>query len=116
MEAVPDVVRHLIHYSCHLLVPFLIARLFWKEHWVQAGLIMLATMLIDVDHLLADPIFDPHRCSLGFHPLHTWWAAAVYAALLLIPSWRWRAVAVGCLWHLATDGIDCLLGGHCLFC
>ncbi|MFH1300789.1 MAG: DUF6122 family protein [Planctomycetota bacterium] len=37
MEPVPDVVRHLIHYSCHLLVPFLIARLFWKEHWVQAG-------------------------------------------------------------------------------
>lgn len=57
MEAVPDVVRHLIHYTCHLLVPFLIARLFWKEHWVQAGLIMLATMLIDVDHLLAGSDF-----------------------------------------------------------
>lgn len=116
MEAVPDVVRHLIHYSCHLLVPFLIARLFWKEHWVQAGLIMLATMLIDVDHLLADPIFDPNRCSLGFHPLHTVWAGLVYLGLLAIPSWKWRAVAVGCLWHLVTDAIDCTLGGHCLFC
>lgn len=116
MENVPDLVRHIIHYSCHLLVPFLIAKLFWKENWWKAGLIMLGTMLIDVDHLLANPIFDPNRCSIGFHPLHTVWAAIVYLGLLAIPSWKWRAVAVGLLWHLCTDTIDCVLGGHCLFC
>ncbi len=116
MENFPDVARHLIHYSCHLLVPFVIAKLFWKENWWKAGLIMLATMLIDADHLLADPIFDPQRCSIGFHPLHTVWAGLVYLGLLAIPSWKWRAVAVGLLWHLCTDTIDCLLGGHCLLC
>jgi hypothetical protein len=26
------------------LVPFLLARLFWKEHWGQAGRMMLATI------------------------------------------------------------------------
>lgn len=104
-----NIFRHFVHYGCHLLVPFVLGRLFWKAHWWPASLIMLGTMLIDLDHLLADPIFDPDRCSLGFHPLHTIWAGLVYAALLAIPSWKWRAVAVGCLWHLATDGIDCWL-------
>ena len=104
-----DTLRHIIHYSCHLIVPFLIARVIWKQHWRSAGFLMAATILIDLDHLLADPIFDPNRCSLGFHPLHTVWAGVVYLALLAIPSWKWRAIAVGCLWHLATDGIDCML-------
>jgi hypothetical protein len=67
----------------------------------------LATMLIDIDHLLADPIFDPNRCSIGFHPLHTWWAALAYLALLMTPRWWARAIGLGCLWHLAVDGVDC---------
>ncbi len=106
-----DTLRHIIHYGCHLVVPFLFAWAFWKAKWKRAGLIMLATTLIDLDHLLADPMFDPNRCSLGLHPLHTIWAGVVYAGMLVIPSWRWRAVGVGCLWHLVTDGVDCWLMG-----
>ena len=71
---------------------------------------MIATMIMDADHLLADPVFDPDRCSVGFHPLHTVWAAAAYLFLLVMPSWKLRAVAVGCLFHLFTDGMDCYLG------
>ncbi len=106
-----DLLRHLIHYGFHFLVPFLFARLFWKEHWWKAGLIMVATMIIDLDHLLADPIFNPNRCGVGFHPMHTVWAAGFYAMLLLIPKWQWRAVALGCLWHLVTDSTDCWMMG-----
>jgi hypothetical protein len=106
-----DVLRHLLHYACHLAVPVLLARLFWREHWRKAALIMIATMAIDLDHLLADPIFDPNRCGIGFHPLHTAWAAAAYAALLAVPSWKARAVGLGCLWHLASDALDCFLMG-----
>lgn len=106
-----EIARHTIHYGCHLAVPFVFARVFWKDNWKPASAIMIATILIDLDHLLADPIFDPDRCSIGFHPLHTAPAAAAYALLLAVPSWRVRAVAVGCLWHLATDALDCLLAG-----
>ena len=102
---------HIIHYAFHLLVPFVFGKLFWKENWWKASLIMVGTMGIDLDHLLADPIFEPSRCSIGFHPLHTQWAGGVYGGLLAIPSWKWRAVAVGCLWHLCTDAIACMLGG-----
>ena len=106
-----DVLRHILHYGFHVLAPFFFGKLFWKENWWKAGLIMLGTMAIDLDHVLADPVFDPGRCSIRFHPLHTPWAGAVYAAGLAIPAWPWRAVAVGCLWHLCTDAVDCMLAG-----
>lgn len=66
---------------------------------------MLATMLVDLDHLLADPIFDPGRCSINFHPLHTYWAMAVYVVLLFFK--KTRIIAVGLLFHMLTDFIDC---------
>jgi hypothetical protein len=100
-----------MHYSFHLLLPFAFARVVFKEHWLKAGFIMVATMLIDLDHLLAHPVYDPGRCSIGFHPLHTVWAGVIYAGLLLLPAWKFRAVGLGGLWHLSTDFIDCLLAG-----
>ncbi len=111
MEVGFEVSRHLLHYVLHLVMPFVFAQLLWKNNARAAALVMLATMLIDLDHLLADPIFDPNRCSIGFHPLHTVWAGAGYACLMAGPSWKWRAVSLGCLWHLCTDYIDCLMGG-----
>lgn len=95
----------LVHYTLHLLVPGLIAYVFFRKEWKKAWLIMLATMLIDVDHLLANPIFDPDRCSINFHPLHSYWAMAVYVALLFFK--KTRIIAVGLLFHMLTDFIDC---------
>ena len=100
---------HIVHYSLHLLAPVLFGKFLFKSHWWHASLIMIATMVIDLDHLLSSPIFDPNRCSIGFHPLHTIWAGVLYGIMLIVPSWKWRAVAVGCLWHLCTDLIDCLI-------
>ncbi len=100
------VLQFLVHYSLHLLVPGLIAWIFWRDSWLKVWFIMLATMLVDLDHLLANPIFDPGRCSIGFHPLHTWPAIVLYA-LMLIPS-RTRIVAVALLLHMFTDWQDCL--------
>ncbi len=97
----------LLHYSGHLLLPFALACILWRERWRTAGLLMTATILIDADHLLATPIFDPHRCSIGFHPLHTVYAAIGYALLLLVPRWWARAIGLGCLLHLAVDWNDC---------
>lgn len=73
------------------------------------GLIMLATIFIDLDHLFANIIYDSNRCSLSYHPLHTIWAAIIYSTLLIMPSWKLRAVGLGSLWHLITDLIDCLM-------
>ena len=37
MEILGDVNRHIIHYSFHLLMPFVFGKLFWKENWWKAG-------------------------------------------------------------------------------
>ncbi|MDP2686163.1 MAG: DUF6122 family protein [Aequorivita sp.] len=94
-----------VHYTLHLLVPGLIAFIFFRKEWKKAWLIMLATMLVDVDHLLATPLFDPTRCSINFHPLHTYWAMGVYVLLLFFK--KTRIIAVGLLFHMLTDYIDC---------
>lgn len=107
--------RPVFHYGSHVLVPILIARVWFGARWKTAAVLMLATMAMDLDHLLATPIFDPNRCSIGFHPLHGAWAAGVYAGALLaalpLRSWGLAALGLGCLWHLATDALDCVLGG-----
>ncbi len=105
MGDLPPFLQPLLHYSLHFLLPGLIAWLFFRENWKKAWLLMLATMLVDLDHLLAVPLFDPDRCSIGFHPLHTWPAMVVYAFLLLFP--KTRVVGVGLLFHMLTDWQDC---------
>ena len=67
---------------------------------------VLAANLIDIDHLLATPVYDPLRCSIGFHPLHSIWAMPVY---LLALGWeRTRYVALGVFAHLIIDWLNCL--------
>jgi hypothetical protein len=73
---------------------------------VQAFLIMVATMLIDVDHLLADPVYDPGRCSIGFHPLHAYPLIAFYVLLAVVP--KSRIVGIGLVVHMLLDGVDCI--------
>jgi len=96
----------IVHYSLHFLAPGLIAFIFFRSQWKKAWLIMLATMLIDLDHLLANPVFDPGRCSINFHPLHTYWALGVYVILLFFQ--KTKIAAVGLIFHLFTDYQDCL--------
>ncbi|SHG42542.1 hypothetical protein SAMN05443144_1289 [Fodinibius roseus] len=112
-----------IHIVLHILVPVIVAHLFYKEQWRQAVLIMILTMLVDLDHLLANPIYDPGRCSIGFHPLHTIPAIGIYILLFALPlitgSGKGKdktlpaknmlhLMGLGLLIHMALDGIDCL--------
>ena len=93
------------HYGTHLFLPLMISLIWYKSNWKMAFLIMLASMLIDVDHFLANPIFDPNRCSIGFHPLHSSFAILVYI-FLLIPK-KSRLVALGLVIHIIADIVDC---------
>ncbi|MHA7128478.1 DUF6122 family protein [Algoriphagus namhaensis] len=106
MENWMDMLQPLIHYSLHFLVPGLLAYVFFRDQWKKAWLIMLLTMAVDLDHLIADPIFDPNRCGIGYHPLHSHYAIAVYFLMLFFK--KTRIVAVGLLFHMFTDWQDCL--------
>ena len=100
------VIRSYLHLGLHLLIPAIIAAIFFREKFVRAWVTMSATMLVDVDHLLANPVYDPARCSIGFHPMHQYPAIAAYGILLIWP--KLRLVAIGLLTHMALDGADCV--------
>jgi len=102
-------VRPALHIGLHALVPGLVARVFWPGRFLHAWAVMMAAMLIDLDHLLASPLYDPDRCSLQAHPLHGLAPVGVYF-LLLWPA-RTRVLAVGLLLHILLDGADCLAMG-----
>ncbi|MDB3909481.1 DUF6122 family protein [Gammaproteobacteria bacterium] len=91
----------------HILLPLPIAAGLYRKAWLKNYGLMLAGLLIDVDHLLADPIYDAERCSIGFHPLHTTLPIVFYLMLLIHP--RTRALGIGLSLHILLDGIDCLI-------
>ena len=65
-------------------------------------------MLVDLDHLIADPIFKADRCSINFHPLHSHFAILVYF-LMIFTKRPFKIVGYGLLFHMLTDFIDCLI-------
>lgn len=117
----------IIHYSMHFIVPGLLAYALFRNQWKKAWVIMIATMVVDLDHLYAcnilfpleggmsfvsmqhllecNKIFVPDRCSIGFHPLHSYPAILIYCILLYFP--KTRIIAVGLLFHMLTDFQDC---------
>jgi len=78
-----------------------------KKEFLNMTLWFSAANLIDIDHLLANPIYDPLRCSINFHLLHSWFMIPVYAAGLFHKKTRY--LSIGILFHLILDGSDCLL-------
>ena len=63
--------------------------------------------LIDLDHLLANPIYNPLRCGINFHPLHSWFMLPFYVAGLFHRKTRY--LSIGIFLHLLLDGIDCII-------
>lgn len=66
---------------------------------------MMLTMVVDIDHVVADPIYDPNRCSIGFHPFHKLYFILLYGVLLFFKRVRW--IGVGLMVHMLLDSIDC---------
>ncbi|MEM8507612.1 MAG: DUF6122 family protein [Bacteroidota bacterium] len=99
-----------IHYFLHLVFPLGIAYVLFKAEWKKAYLILIATMLVDLDHLIATPIFQADRCSINFHPLHTYYAMIVYVGVFFLRK-PFNIIGVGLLFHMLTDALDCWMMG-----
>ena len=125
------------HIASHVLVPLVLAVAFYRDRWLVATLLLVSTLVVDLDHLLADPIYDPARCSIGFHPLHTRPAMTFYGVVLaagLVGTWKardgaskreigWKPpggrvfrapelillLGLGLCAHMVLDWSDCLL-------
>ncbi|WP_373499570.1 DUF6122 family protein [Desulfococcus sp.] len=101
-----------LHIVLHFAVPALVARAAFREAFWKCWAVMTGVMVVDLDHLLANPVFDPDRCSIGFHPLHTVLAIGAYGLLAILPDSRLlRWAGIGLLIHMGLDGVDCLVQG-----
>ncbi|MDG5491513.1 DUF6122 family protein [Psychroserpens sp. SPM9] len=98
-------VQPILHYGIHFVFPLLIAFVCFRKNWLKAYTIMALAIIIDLDHLLATPIFDPTRCSINFHPLHSYYAMGIYLVLALIK--KTRLIGIGLLIHMLADVVDC---------
>lgn len=103
------ILQEFVHYFLHLIAPAGIAYFYDKKYWLKYWLILVATMLVDLDHLWATPMFDPERCSIGFHPFHTEIAITVYLLGMIFVKHRIiRLIFIGLFFHMLTDFIDCI--------
>ena len=95
----------MLHLSYHFIVPAVVVAVFYRKNWKLSYVLLMSSMLVDLDHLLADPIYDPTRCSMGFHPLHSAIPLMGYFVLACIP--KTRLIGLGLLIHMGLDSIDC---------
>ena len=119
--------RSIIHLLLHVIVPAAVAYAFirlLKPSQVSAFMafaIMMLTMVVDADHLVADPIYAPNRCSILFHPLHTELPILLYGLMMLWPlalrlfgkAVQKRDVVIvwvgaGLTIHMVLDAVDCI--------
>ncbi|MBF0225413.1 MAG: hypothetical protein HQK76_08170 [Desulfobacterales bacterium] len=98
--------RSITHIILHFFLPGIISRIAYKDKWIQKYMIMMFTMIIDLDHLIANPIYDPNRCSIGFHPLHSYVAISLYILITFVP--KSRILGIGLLVHIGLDFLDCV--------
>ena len=98
--------QQITHLSGHYVLPLTIAYTGYGSTWKSAAKVMIASNLVDVDHLLAKPIYDPNRCSIGTHPLHTLPAISIYSAMVF--NQETQELGIGLLTHMAVDFVDCI--------
>lgn len=100
----PNIIIHLI---ANVILYFIIIK---TQKGVSAKFVAIsvfASHLIDIDHLLANPLYDPNRCSINFHPLHSWYMFPIYIIGSVYGKYKYFFWAV--LVHLGLDLIDCLV-------
>jgi hypothetical protein len=80
-----------------------------KKYFLYLCFSVIGSNAIDIDHLLANPIYDPNRCGINYHLLHSWYTMPLWVIGLLFKNKFLRYFCLGVLLHLGLDWIDCLL-------
>jgi hypothetical protein len=102
----------LIHIASNLIIVgiiYLFSKYIIKKdfNWKFASVLLISSNFIDVDHFLATPIFDAARCSINFHPLHSWYMFPIYLIGLFIKKYSF--LFIGIFMHLLLDYVDCFI-------
>jgi hypothetical protein len=73
--------------------------------------LMLGSNLIDLDHLIAKPIYHPRRNSFTTHPLHKQWRVLSALSVLLLFIRPLAFLGAGLLLHFLLDYLYNKRGG-----
>jgi len=105
----PNLIIHLISNVILIYGIYLYDKLIRKKKTdlKYVSLLVLSSNLIDLDHLIANPIYDPSRCSINFHPLHSWYMFPFYIIGIFVKKYNYFFLGVGV--HLILDFLDCLI-------
>ena len=99
-----------LHYFLHFGFVVFIAYFWDKENWLKCYILLLSTMIVDLDHLFVSPIFCANRCSIGFHYLHQPIPIFIYVCVFFLIKHKYvKLFFLGLLFHMFTDMIDCFL-------
>ena len=82
----------------HLLVTYIIFNSYPEDVLNEC----LFVNMVDLDHLLADPIYDKTRNSFKTHPLHVYWYGVLVLASLFLSSQAVLSLMI----HYFMDCID----------
>ena len=97
--------------AIHLIADVILIAAVWGKKDAKEGAILawqvFASNLIDLDHFLAEPIYDPARCGINFHPLHSWYMFPIYAIGSIYG--RYKYFFWGVILHIILDTMDCYL-------
>ncbi len=91
-----------IYHSISNVAVFAIYPYTTSELSLHIFLLLLASNLIDIDHLLAKPIYDPRRNSIGFHVLHKKRLFPLYLVGCFLPNIA-KFLFIGICLHLVLD-------------
>jgi len=105
----PNTIIHLLSNLLLIGIIFFIFKYVIKKkfNYQLPLLLMISSNVIDIDHLLATPIYDSLRCSINFHPLHSWYTFPLYFIGVFFKKFRF--LFIGIIMHLILDYIDCLI-------
>jgi hypothetical protein len=102
--------QHIVHLLMLFGVPALAAWAFYNGSIRNTYLILISTVLVDLDQLLFNQVFEFGSCSINYFPLHSWPALLVYFLGLFFE--KTRRVAMGLHIHMLADLMNCIWVYH----
>jgi len=100
----PDPIVHIISN----VILALVITLYDKDvNFLTLLFVLISSNLIDIDHFLANPVYDPARCSITSHVLHKWYMLPLTFIGMLATEKYVRYFLAGVFLHLILDSRYC---------
>ena len=95
-----------------LLLPAFLARvrcLKQLENFdIEPQFVMFLHLVNQYSKKLSNPIYQADRCSINFHPLHSYYAIALYFIMSFFRK-PFNIIGIGLVLHMISDFTDCFI-------